>query len=70
MPPKPSQPFSATQSDAELEWLLCLAAALQTHQREFSKPTVERLPPPGPSFLRGLQTLLKGLRRPERTRAA
>jgi hypothetical protein len=70
MLPQPKQSFFPSQDDAELEGLLCLAAALQAREQKTPKPAAERRPFPEPTFLRGLQALLKGLRRPQRIRAA
>lgn len=67
---EPNQSPLATQSDAELECYLCLAAALQALQQRPAKFAAERRPPHDPTFLRGLQALLKGLRRAERNRTA
>jgi len=70
MVPQPKPSYFASPDDAELEWLLCLAAAIQTReqpQRTF-EPECKPLPPQ--SFRTKLQSILKGLRGSERFRAA
>jgi hypothetical protein len=54
MLPQPNPSFCATEGDAELEWLLCLAAAIQAREQQAAKPAAERQPPPEPTFLSGL----------------
>jgi len=56
--PKSSPSFLANP-DAELEWLLCLAAALQARQKEPPKLTAEYRPSPEHTLRRRLQSLLK-----------
>ena len=68
MLPQPNQSSPVSQTDAELECYLCLAAALQANEPN-QAVAVERLNPSAPAFLRGLQTLLKGLRKSARPRA-
>jgi hypothetical protein len=70
MLPEPNLSFIDTQDDSELEWLLCLASALQAREQQLAKSAAKRQPPPEPTLLQGLKALLKGLRRPERIRAA
>jgi hypothetical protein len=53
--------FSANPEDAEFEWLLCLAAAVQARERP-EKSAPEGQPPPQPNLRSRLQALLKGLR--------
>ena len=52
----------AAQSDAEFEWLLCLAAAQQAPQQGPATFAIERRLPPKPTFLPGLHALLSGVR--------
>jgi hypothetical protein len=54
-----SSPSFLVNPDAELEWLLCLAAALQSRQKQPSKLTAEFQPSPEPTLRRRLQSLLK-----------
>lgn len=54
MLPQTNPSFCASESDAELEWLLCLASALQARGKQTAKSAAERQPPPGSKFLRGL----------------
>jgi len=70
MLPQPKQSSHATEADSELEWLLCLAAALQAPQQQTAQFSAERRSPPRPAFLRGLQALFKGRRRVGHNRAA
>jgi hypothetical protein len=67
MLPKASPSFLANP-DAELEWFLCLASALQARHKQSEKLTVERQPLPEPSVLRKLQGLFR--RGTQRTTAA
>ncbi len=70
MVPKPNASYFAPAADAELEWLLCLAAAMQAREKQPKKFKTESQPPPKPRFWSRLQDLLKGLRGSERLRAA
>jgi hypothetical protein len=58
MVPKSSPSFLAN-TDAELEWLFCLAAALQARQIQPAKLAAECRPSPEPTLRRRLQALLK-----------
>ena len=57
--PNPSGP--ATPDDAEFEWLLCLASAMQTRERA-AKTGPESQGPAEPKLRSKLQSFLKGLR--------
>jgi hypothetical protein len=70
MLPQPKKAFLDSQSDAELECLLFLAAALQAREQQGARLAAELHPPQGPTFLGGLQAFWKGLRRPDRNGAA
>ena len=61
MLPDPTPSFFANPDDAEFEWLLCLASALQSRERP-AKSAPETEPPPEPNLRSKLQGLLKGLR--------
>jgi len=61
MLPQANPSFSANPDDAEFEWLLCLASAMQARERP-AKSVPETEPPPEPNLLSKLQGLLKGLR--------
>jgi hypothetical protein len=54
-----SSPSVLAKPDAELEWLLCLAAALQARQKQPAKVAAEFRPAPEPTFRRRLQSFLK-----------
>ena len=60
----------ATNRDAELEWLLCLAAAYQVSQPQQEKLADQDRRHYQSGFLHGVQGFLKGLRWTERKRAA
>jgi hypothetical protein len=66
MQPEPNPPFVAAQDDSELEWLLCLASALQTRTQQAATTDVAPEAPPEAKLLQGLKELLKGPRRPDR----
>jgi hypothetical protein len=51
MLPQPNPSFCATEVDAELEWLLCLASAMQAREKQTAKSAAEHKPPPEPTFL-------------------
>ncbi len=70
MVPQPKQSSAATPSDAEFEWLLCLAAAMQAREQESAKIATGDRPAPQPRFLHVLRALVKGLHKPQRNRAA
>jgi hypothetical protein len=50
MRPKRIVSFFAAESDAELEWLLCLAAALQAREQRAEKLAAKRKQPPKPTL--------------------
>jgi hypothetical protein len=66
---EPTLASLATKRDAELEWLLCLAAAHQVFRLQQEKFADEDHRYFQSAFLRGLQALFKGLRRTEWKRA-
>jgi hypothetical protein len=68
--PKRTQPCFASENDAEFEWLLCLAAALQGRKREAEKAAAERRRPSKSTLLRGLEFWPLGLRRGDGIRTA
>jgi hypothetical protein len=70
MLPQPNTSFFPTPDDSELEWLLCLAAAVQAREKQQAELAAKDEPTSEPTFLRSLQALLKGLRKSERIRAA
>jgi hypothetical protein len=70
MLPQPKQPSSPTLNDAELEWLLCLAAARQARELQSAKIATGHHHAPQPRFLHGLRALVKGLHKPQRNRVA
>jgi len=70
MLPQPKHPSSATSSDAEFEWLLCLAATMQAREQESAKVANGDCPTPQPRFLHVLRALVKGLHKPQGNRAA
>ena len=61
MVPQPNLSFFANPDDAEFEWLLCLASAVQARERP-AKFTPECQPPLDPNLRSRLQSLLKELR--------
>jgi len=67
---EPTLASIACKRDAELEWLLCLAAAHQVSRLQQEKFADEDHRHFQSAFLRGLQALFKGLRRTEWKRAA
>ena len=67
---EPNPQFVAAHDDAELEWLLCLASAVQARNQQTAKAAATPQAPPEATLFQELKELLKGLRRPERTRAA
>jgi len=69
MRPEPNQSSPTAQNDAELECYLCLAAAQQASQPQPAKLATKYWLTREPAFLRGLQSLLKGLRRAGRQRS-
>ena len=70
MLPQSNPSFFTTSDDTELEWLLCLAAAMQAREKQTAKSADESQPSPEPKHLRGLQGFLKGLRKQQRIDAA
>jgi hypothetical protein len=54
MRPNPTQPSFGTEEDAELEWLLCLAAALQAREQQAKKLEAEQGKAPESTLLQGL----------------
>jgi hypothetical protein len=70
MLPKPTLSFLATKRDAELEWLLCLAAAYLVSQPRPVNFADDGRSHSQPAFLRGLLALFKRVRSAERKRAA
>ena len=66
---QPNVSFFANPDDAEFEWLLCLASAIQARERP-AEIAPETQPPPKPNLRRRLRTLLKGLRGAQRVGAA
>ena len=46
MLPEYNPSFSGMQDDTELEWLLCLASALQARDQQAAEPAAEGLPLP------------------------
>ena len=67
---KPTLAPLATDRDAQLEWLLCLAAAHQVSQAQQEKFADKDCRHFQSGLLRGVQDLLKGLRWKEPKRAA
>ena len=67
---KPTRVSLACNRDAELEWLLCLAAAHQVSQPQQEKFADEDRRHFQLAFLRGLQALFKRVHQAERKRAA
>jgi hypothetical protein len=66
-----TRPLSpASQSDAEFEWMLCVASALQACQQQPAKFPVKRAKPRGMIFVNRPRTALKTQRRAERNPAA
>ena len=53
MPAKSDESPAVTPNDAEMEWLLCLAAELQSRQHETENSTTEPQAPPEPSRMSG-----------------
>lgn len=68
--PREVQSYFPTHDDAELEWLLCSASAIQAREKQKVESVAERQPSRNSPVLDRLQTLLKGLGRAERIRAA
>lgn len=68
--PQPTRPSSATRSDADFEWLLCLAATRQAREKESARMATGDHRAPQPRFLHVLRALVKGLHKPQRNRAA
>jgi hypothetical protein len=64
MLPQPKKAFLDLQSDAELECLFSLAAALQTREQQGAELVADSQPPQEPTFLGELQAIWKGLRKP------
>ena len=62
MLPEPKSSFIAAQDDAELEWLLCLASALQAGNPQAAEAAAARQAPPTATLFQELKGLLKGLR--------
>jgi hypothetical protein len=54
-----SSPSLRASPDAELEWLLCLAAALQARQKQPANSAAEYQSPPASMIRRKLRALLK-----------
>jgi hypothetical protein len=69
MAPEPNPPLVDAQDDAELEWLLCLASALQAREQPAAESHAQRQPPEA-TLDQELKGSLKELRRPERIRMA
>jgi hypothetical protein len=67
---KPTRVSLATNHDAELEWLLCLAAAYQVLPPQKEKFADQDRRHYESGFLRGVQDLLKSMRWRERKRVA
>jgi hypothetical protein len=70
MPTHPKKSLLDLQSDAELECLLFLAAALQAREQQGAELASDSQPPEAPTFLGGLQAIWKGLRKPNRKQTA
>ncbi len=70
MLPQLKQSPLAAETDTQLEWLLCLTAALQASQQQTAEFLPEPRLPAGPVSLRGLQALPKRRPRAGRNRAA
>jgi hypothetical protein len=68
MPTQPKKSPLDLQSDAELECLLFLAAALQAREQQGMGLAAELEPPQAPTFLGELQAIWKGLRKPNHKR--
>ena len=67
---KPTLPPLATDRDAQLDWVLCLAAAHQVSRFQQEKFADEDHRHFQSAFLRGLQALFKRVHQAERKRAA
>ena len=70
MPTQPKKPLLDLQSDAELECLLFLTAALQAREQQGAELAADSQPPQAPTFLDELQAIWKGLRKPNRKQPA
>jgi hypothetical protein len=70
MPTQPKKLLLDLQSDAELECLLFLAAALQVREQQGAELAVDSQPPQAPTFLGELQAMWKGLRKRNRKQTA
>ena len=70
MPAQPKKPLLDLQSDAELECLLFLAAALQAREHEGAELAADPQPLQAPTFLGKLQAIWKGLRKSNRKQTA
>jgi hypothetical protein len=65
MSTQPKNSLLNLQSDAELECLLFLAAALQAREQQGAELAADSPPPQAPTFLGELQALWNGLRKPK-----
>ena len=64
MLPQPRKTFLDPHSDAELECLFSLAAALQAREQQGAELATDSPSPQEPTFLGELQTIWRGLRKP------
>ena len=70
MPTQPKKSLLDLQSDAELECLLFLAAALQAREQQGVELAPDSQPPQAPTFFGELQAMWKGFRKPNRKHTA
>jgi len=68
VPTQPEKSLFDLQSDAELECLLFLAAAMQAREQQGVELAADSQPPQAPTFLGELQALWNGLRKPNNKR--